>query len=529
MRQAIALLACSLVAASLHAETSFIWKFSHHGIGPSATGAGNLQLPCMMPDIIKLSNGTYRMYFGVSQFGVIPPPAVGVKTAIKSATSPDGLNWTVEAGYRIVGSNGAGSDGIDTNETYIAGPRVVALATSGHYRIYYQANTSYPVSGAPPDFRVKTALSTDGGLTFVRDVPSNTVVDCPAYASPTGVAGQFALAGHCSVIRFSDTDFRIFVSGNYSKPATGPSDLVMGSSSDGLNFGSFSVLYTGCHDSCIVPLAAGGYRMFFGDQLTRQRTAYSADGKTWPATYTETVLYDASGAEVTENSVPTPAPMDRAAVELASGEIVLYPCWTVAVPADLDIAVMRQQAPAQPPTDPSDTDGDGFANELETALGTNPNDAASTPFGGSPAGTPQDLVIGKMQIKLDFAKANNDRINIQGTLPVADGFNFANQVVVFDVGGVVKSFTLDAKGKSPSGANDSVKLNKPKGGVAKYIVKFNKGSFAANLADEGLVGTADAKNAPKDVTVVALFNSTLLRTTKTLSYTAKANKGGLAK
>jgi hypothetical protein len=572
------------------------FKFSHWAVGKLASGNGYDVADTSMPDIVQLPDKTYRMYYTAN---INPPLPSGARLGIKSATSADGLTWTVESGYRLVsdGDGDGGPDGIPANEGIIDGPRVVRLS-DGRFRMYYQPCTS-PILN-PVDFRVKSAISNDG-LTFTRE--GGTVIDCAAY--PAGAPGQFALAAHCAVIRFSDADYVMLVSGNYSKAANLPSDLVYATSTDGRNFGNFSILYTGGHDPVVVKLAAGGYKLIYGDYLNRQRLAYSADGKTWPAASqtSEIICFKSDGAtEVTENTPPDTI-QDRTAFETSSGEIVIILPWGNAGPS---LAVLRQIMPAQitsaltatgttgtafgytitasgatpisysaeplpaglslngavisgTPTQAgsyavtltatnasgsdsktlvitvnqlttiSDSDGDGFPDELETALGTNPADATSTPFGGAAAGTPLDLVIGKMQIKLDFAKANNDRINIQGTLPVADGFSFADKVVVFDVGGAIKSFTLNEKGNSPSGANDSVKINKPKGGVAKYIVKFNKGSFAANLADEGLVGTADAKSASKEVTVVVLFNSTLLRTTKTMSYTAKANKNGLAK
>lgn len=178
--------------------------------------------------------------------------------------------------------------------------------------------------------------------------------------------------------------------------------------------------------------------------------------------------------------------------------------------------------------DVTDSDGDGFPDLVETTAGTSLIDPASTPFAGLPAGTAQSLPVFKVQIKLNFAKPG-DSISASGTLPVADGFVFTGQQVITNVGGVVKVFTLDAKGKSAASTTQKFSLSKPKLGVSKFSLKLSKGTFAAAFADESLTGNLDVKKESRSTRVTIYFNQVTYTKTQSLEYTAKKAKTGSAK
>ncbi|MFN3532342.1 MAG: MopE-related protein [Candidatus Brocadia sp.] len=327
-------------------EVTYTWKFEKYAVGQNATGdANDASVGVMMPDIIQLPDGTYRMYYGA-----VPPETLpsGARTVIKSATSTDGINWTVEEGYRLIGDGDGddGPDGIPANEGVISGPRVVRLS-DGTFRMYYQASTQGTM---PPDFRVKSATSADG-INWARE---GTRIDINY---PNGGSNQFSLAGHCYVIRFADDDYVILISANYGKDAFKPSDLVIGTSSDGLTFANFSILYEQGHDPYVLKLADGsGYRLFYGLLLERQRTALSVDGKNWPpaSETTETILLNADGNEVTEAS--TESPGDRAAIEHTEG-VLLFVNWGNPL---TNIALMKEQHEIC--TGGQDDDGDGLVD-----------------------------------------------------------------------------------------------------------------------------------------------------------------------
>jgi hypothetical protein len=98
------------------------------------------------------------------------------------------------------------------------------------------------------------------------------------------------------------------------------------------------------------------------------------------------------------------------------------------------------------------------------------------------------------------------------------------------VGGVFKTFTLNAKGASPK-ANDTFKISvKAKSGVvaaqvAKFQAKFNKGNFAAALADEGMRSTT-VKATARTVTVRAIFNNRYFQKVQSQLYSSIAGKSG---
>lgn len=182
----------------------------------------------------------------------------------------------------------------------------------------------------------------------------------------------------------------------------------------------------------------------------------------------------------------------------------------------------------------TDTDGDGFPDALEGALGTSPNDGASTPFGGAPAGTAQTLTLTKVGVKLDFAKAGKDTVGLKGTLPVPADFDANGKVVSVFVGGVAATFTLDAKGASPRSGNAFKLLLKKKKKVvtaqnATFSAAFGKGSYASMLADEKIDGSATAKGEARTVNVIVLFNQTLYQVTQNLTFTAMKGRTGSAK
>jgi hypothetical protein len=196
-----------------------------------------------------------------------------------------------------------------------------------------------------------------------------------------------------------------------------------------------------------------------------------------------------------------------------------------------------------PDTD-NDTDGNGYADEIKAALGVSLTNPSATPLNMQAGIAPQTLTLSKLSVKLNFAKTSgNDQIMASGSLPMPSGFAASSQTVVVDVGGVVKVFTLNSKGKGAAAAgypavtsavNDHFGLKfKSKKGVigaqtGSFTAQFNKGNFASSFADVGLVGSASVKQVTRTVPVIILFNSQMYQTAQAVQYTATANKAGLA-
>jgi uncharacterized protein YkwD len=192
-----------------------------------------------------------------------------------------------------------------------------------------------------------------------------------------------------------------------------------------------------------------------------------------------------------------------------------------------------QVAPT-PSNSQSDTDGDGFCDELETALGTSPYVSGDTPFGGAPAAS-QPLSVPKLKISLNFATPERDAVTFAARLPVPEGFSPEGRRVVLDIGGVIRDVTLDAKGRAVLGTAEFVrlKLRKAKGAVpaqdARLTVTISKSALAALFADEGLTNATTSGVSPVTLPVIVLFEGASYATTKPLGWRAKTGERGSAR
>ena len=77
------LLLASIASVASASTVTYTWKFDKFAIGQDATGSAYESNAPTMPDIIKLPDNSYRMYYGV----LLSPAFSGATSAIKSATS----------------------------------------------------------------------------------------------------------------------------------------------------------------------------------------------------------------------------------------------------------------------------------------------------------------------------------------------------------------------------------------------------------------------------------------------------------
>jgi hypothetical protein len=141
--------------------------------------------------------------------------------------------------------------------------------------------------------------------------------------------------------------------------------------------------------------------------------------------------------------------------------------------------------------------------------------------------------VSRLAIRLDFAKPSRDSIGLRGTLAVPAGFSAAGATLEVSIGGVVKTFTLDAKGKAKVGTDQAQLTVKAKRGVvaaqdARLSVKLSKGSFASSLVDEGLVN-ATVADVAVTMPVEIELNGKMYASAQPQTYKAKAGKTGSAK
>jgi hypothetical protein len=182
----------------------------------------------------------------------------------------------------------------------------------------------------------------------------------------------------------------------------------------------------------------------------------------------------------------------------------------------------------------SDDDNDGFSDQVEVVAGVSAFNSDSVPDVNAAPSDINALTISKMSIKLQFATGTKDAILLNGTLPIPNGFTSLGSKVLINVGGIIRNFVLNAKGKAKQGPDNFAVTFKTKKGVTleqlgKYKVSLSHGSFAADLASLGLSGDATVKDKRIDVPVVLQFGAVTFQKTQLMSFSAKERKSGAAK
>ncbi|MEI6235304.1 MAG: PKD domain-containing protein [Planctomycetota bacterium] len=159
-----------------------------------------------------------------------------------------------------------------------------------------------------------------------------------------------------------------------------------------------------------------------------------------------------------------------------------------------------------------DTDGDGYSDEIEKALRTDPANATSRPFDLPPLIGVSPLTTTYLNIGVDFNQYNMDSITLSGTVPLPTTFQAMGKRVIVDVGGVVVPFVLQKSGKSSSASRAQnatftlQKLSKNSTATSRnFTMVIEKGDFSDELAPYGLT-LVDVTNAQRNVTVTVIIN-----------------------
>jgi hypothetical protein len=113
--------------------------------------AGTRKTMATFPEVIKLSDGRYRMYF----------QSAGI---IKSAISTDGLNFTDETGTRV---DATGIDGLTLEN---AAAPAIAQQADGTFVLVYRAtiNTRYAANTPNPSTQILLWATSTDGLSFTK-------------------------------------------------------------------------------------------------------------------------------------------------------------------------------------------------------------------------------------------------------------------------------------------------------------------------------------------------------------------------
>ena len=199
-------------------------------------------------------------------------------------------------------------------------------------------------------------------------------------------------------------------------------------------------------------------------------------------------------------------------------------------------AFVAQQAgfegPAVPPSTVSDTDGDGYSDEIETVLLSDPNDPASTPLSAPPVVPARALDTLNMTISLNFSLDTSDIIGVRGSIPIKAGLILKGQEVIVDVGGVVKELKLNAVGTGTKRTNTFIlKVKKTKDFVpaqlAVFAISLGNGNFKRLMAKFGLVN-GNFPGRPVTVPVTVILDGSVFTTARGMVYSSTTNSGGIA-
>lgn len=175
-----------------------------------------------------------------------------------------------------------------------------------------------------------------------------------------------------------------------------------------------------------------------------------------------------------------------------------------------------------------DSDGDGFSDDIETKFGSNPNNAADTPFGGKAAPVPTAFSsLGKIAVKVSFdpKKTGKDSLSFSGILSVPSGLTLNGLKVLVDFTGETRVFTLDDKGKSTPKGNDTFMFSKPKSGNAPFKASFKNANLLASLTAAGIVNET-SKGKPVTFTVNVFFNGAIYSKSVTAMFKGTKGKSG---
>ena len=139
------------------------------------------------------------------------------------------------------------------------------------------------------------------------------------------------------------------------------------------------------------------------------------------------------------------------------------------------------------PQSERDTDGDGFSDGVEAVLGSDLRDPESRPFNLPVARAGGTLSV--KRIRIELVGGSSDELMLDARATVRPNFPLAGQIVILDIGGVIRAFRLDANGRATSG-NDVIEVRLGRKRQARINLNL-RGALRSQLADENLTNTGD--------------------------------------
>ena len=140
-----------------------------------------------------------------------------------------------------------------------------------------------------------------------------------------------------------------------------------------------------------------------------------------------------------------------------------------------------------------DADGDGFDDFIEQALGSQPDDGASTPFNLPRPALADGLAVKRLTLK-------TRRVDLIGSVPLTRSIKTDGQTIIAGIGGLVRSFVADKHGLARSGVADLFRFSTFRKGRLNFRVSLRNGDYS----------DIDRTNG---VQIVLFFNNTRYETT----------------
>jgi hypothetical protein len=183
--------------------------------------------------------------------------------------------------------------------------------------------------------------------------------------------------------------------------------------------------------------------------------------------------------------------------------------------ASVVVAVFAATIPAGDGAMLTDSNGDGIPDAIQSVADAN---EIGTPTAEETLGSL------RLAISLNFARAATDKISLDGNLTLPAGFAPSGAVVIFDIGGVVRTFKLNTAGRAMLGADSfTLKLSKM-GGAAKFSIRLQHGSFADTL--RSLMPNATVSKQRVTIPIAFLLGGELWTGGRMQVYTATKGRAG---
>ena len=174
-----------------------------------------------------------------------------------------------------------------------------------------------------------------------------------------------------------------------------------------------------------------------------------------------------------------------------------------------------------------DADLDGFPDDLEEQVQTDPQDAASTPLpsDASMPDEPGPLHIDRIAIRLKFRALDRDRLRLRGRIDQAALEDTRDLEVCLYVGGLVLKGKLDERRRLEDG---SLRFGRPRNGEVVFKAKM-KGALQSELADEGFTGDRAYRGVQRMLRIMLILGGNVYATDQRVRYSAKPGVSGKAK